>query len=145
MSIAMKLNQIFSGLAAQRAKTTASTEVNKKSEPAKTETSTTSGLSATTSKHKSGKFFEEIEGKLKQEGAALVAKIGSVIGFQINCDNDQKISYVVDLKTSPGSVFVNDGSVKPSCTITIADEDLLSIMNGKLNMMSVIKLVLFKL
>jgi hypothetical protein len=141
MSIAMKLNQIFSGLAAQRAKAS-STEASKKPEPAKVETLastvSTSGLSSTTSKHKSGKFFDEIEGKLKQEGAALVSKIGAIIGFQINCDNDQKISYVVDLKNSTGSVFVNDGSVKPGCTITIADDDLLSIMSGKLNMMSVI-------
>lgn len=141
MSIAMKLNQIFSGLAAQRAKAS-SAEASKKPEAAKVETPastvSTSGLSSTTSKHKSGKFFDEIEGKLKQEGAALVSKIGAIIGFQINCDNDQKISYVVDLKNSPGSVFVNDGSVKPGCTITIADDDLLSIMSGKLNMMSVI-------
>jgi len=125
MSIAMKLNQVFSSLAKSQ----------KKVEPTKAITKTESALTSTTTMHKSGKFFEDIEAKLKQE-PSIVSKVNSIIGFQVACDNGQVISYIVDLKNAPGSVRVCDGSVKPGCTISIKDDDLLNIMSGKLNMMT---------
>lgn len=124
----MKLNQVFTSIAAgkklQAAPKTASTKpmVN----------STASTLAATTTTHKSGKFFEDIEAKLKQEGPAMCTKVNAVIGFQIACEGDKTISYYVDLKNKPGKVGVNDGSVKPACTVFISDENLLNILAGKL-------------
>jgi sterol carrier protein 2 len=124
---------------------------------------TTGSFKNITSQHKSGKFFEEIEAKLKEEGASMVSKVNATIGFIIQLPDKKTVSYVVNLEKAPGSVLVNDGSkyifiivhfrfnflkqadanvklkgVKPSVTITINDEDLLNIMDGKLNMMSVI-------
>jgi len=115
MSIAMKLNQVFASIAGKSkpttktATTTAATTAVPTSAPSN---GAFSKLAATTSKHKSGVFFEEIESKIKQEGASLVSKVGAVIGFEIACANNQTISYVVDLKNAPGSVSINDGSKK---------------------------------
>lgn len=107
MSIAMKLNQVFASVAKAQTSTTSSTPTPV---PPPVPTNTIqSSLSSTTTKHKSGKFFEEIEAKIKVDGTNLVKKVNAVIGFQVECGNDKAISYVVDLKNAPGSVFVNDG------------------------------------
>lgn len=92
---------------------------------------------------KSLAFFEQIEAKLNEEGKDMVNKIGSVIGFNVAVA-DKTVSYVIDLKNGNGSVKINDGSVKPDCTISIADDDLAKILDGKLNMMSVIFFFLVK-
>lgn len=139
MSIAMKLNQVFSSIAGKMKSKPAAkaTPAPKAAEPKPAATtSSSSSLTSTTTKHKSGKFFEDVEAKLKAEGASLVSKVNAVIGFDIGCANNQTISYVIDLKTAPGSVKVNDGSIKPGCTISIGDDDLLSVISGKLNMMT---------
>lgn len=123
MGIAMKLNQVFASVASAK-------------KPATVEkpTAEQSTLTKTTTTHKSGKLFEDIEAKLKQD-PSLVTKVNAVIGFEVACDK-KTISYVVDLKNKPGSVFINDGNVKPGCTISINDDDLLHILSGKLNMMT---------
>jgi len=95
-----------------------------------------SDLSASTSLHKSGKFFDQIQSGLKEEGPSMVKKVNAIIGFQVACANNQTISYVIDLKNGSGSVFVNNAGVKPECTISIGDDDLASILEGKLNMMN---------
>lgn len=112
MGIAMKLNQVFSSVAAAKGKTAATT-----STPAPSTTTTTTSKSAdqgsltsTTTKHKSGKFFEDVQSKLTQDGASLVSKVKAIIGFDITCPNNQTISYVIDLQNGSGAVKVNDGS-----------------------------------
>lgn len=159
MSVAMKLNQIFSSVISKKksSATAASTTTTTSSAPVQSTQSQSTGSSAltqTTTKHKSGKFFEDVEAKLKTEGAAFVAKVNAVIGFQITSGSDS-YSYIIDLKKSPGSVFVNNNSkhnyelrsnrvlsflfsidTKADVTVIISDDDLLSVMAGKLNMMS---------
>ena len=112
MGIAMKLNQVFSSVAAAKGKTAATS-----STPAPSTTTTTTSKSAdqgsltsTTTKHKSGKFFEDVQAKLTQDGASLVSKVKAIIGFDITCPNNQTISYVIDLQNGSGAVKVNDGS-----------------------------------
>jgi hypothetical protein len=120
MSVAMKLNQVFSSVASSKAKAApASSASSSKTEDTNTKstakTTTSSSLLSTTTKHKSGKLFEDIEAKLKQDGATLSSKISSIIGFDVKCGENQTISYIVDLKNSPGSVYVNDkGKTKKS-------------------------------
>ena len=103
MSIAMKLNQVFSSVKATKEKP--SEEAQKPKEVA----TASKALTDTTGKHKSGKFFEDIESKLKSDGAALVTKVNAIVEFKVDCENNQCISYIVDLKNAPGRVFVNDG------------------------------------
>ncbi len=76
-----------------------------------TSSSSASSISESTKTHKSGKFFDEIESKLKQEGKQFVAKINSVIGFQVDLDQNgsKTILYLVDLKNGAGRVYVSDG------------------------------------
>jgi len=107
MSIAMKLNQVFTSVAGKPKTATVET----KQATSTQQPNAKSSLTSTTLKHKSGKFFEDIEAKLKQEGAAMVSKVQAIIGFQVNCAGNQTISYVVDLKNGSGSVFVNDGCI----------------------------------
>ena len=116
MSVAMKLNQVFSSVK-PKVETKEPKPVIAKTEEPKIEAKTDSkpvddsnSLTNTTTKHKSGKFFEDVEVKLKSEGAALVKKVNAIIEFKISCDNNQTISYIMDLKNAPGRVFVNDGS-----------------------------------
>ena len=106
MSIAMKLNQVFTSVAGKKAPAPVKPAVESK--PAET-TASTSSLTSSTTKHKSGQFFEEVEAKLKTDGAGLVSKVNAIIGFQINCAGNKAISYAIDLKNGSGSVFVNDG------------------------------------
>jgi sterol carrier protein 2 len=133
MSVAMRLNQIFAqvvGKGKPLAKPAAAAAVP-------TAAVSASKIATSTTKHKSGVFFEEVESKLNKEGAALVKQVGAIIGFEIACANNEKMSYVIDLKNGSGAVSVGiDSSAKPGCTILISDDDLLNIVNGKLNMMT---------
>ncbi len=66
---------------------------------------------AASNEHKSKRFFDEIEAKLKEDGASLINKVKATIGFTITLSNNQNILYVIDLKNAPGSVYLNvDGS-----------------------------------
>ena len=109
MSIAMKLNQVFASITKSKSAVKPNSTVPATS-VSNTGTGAVSKLATTTTKHKSGVFFDEIESKIKLEGPSLVQKVGAIIGFEISCPNNQTISYVVDLKTAAGSVLVNDGS-----------------------------------
>lgn len=72
--------------------------------------SSSSSLTSVTTTHKSGRLFEEIESKLKQDSKSFISKINAVIEFIITLDNNKSLSYIVDVKNAPGSVFVNTGS-----------------------------------
>jgi hypothetical protein len=108
MSVAMKLNQVFSSVINDKKKSPSA------SAPAKPAAAASAapapGLTQTTTRHKSGKFFEDVAAKLSTDGAAFVSKVNATIGFQVACANNEAVSYVLDLKNGPGSVFVNTGS-----------------------------------
>lgn len=97
--------------------------------------SSSSDLKATTSQLKSGKFFDDIESRLKQD-STLVSKINAIIDFNIGIADNKAISFIVDVKNAPGSVKVNTEGAKSDCKISINDDDLLNILNGKSNMMT---------
>lgn len=68
--------------------------------------SSSSDLKSTTSQLKSGKFFDDIESRLKQD-STLVSKINAIIDFNIGVADNKAISFIVDVKNAPGSVKVN--------------------------------------
>lgn len=72
--------------------------------------SSSSSLTATTSQHKSGKFFEDIESRLQQD-KTLVSKLNAIIDFTVGLGDNKSISYIVDVKNAPGSVKVNPGGL----------------------------------
>ncbi len=107
MSVAMKLNTVFSSVINNKKKPSASAATS--TTAAATAKPAASGLTQSTTRHKSGKFFEDVAAKLSTEGPAFVSKVNATIGFKVACANNETISYVLDLKNSPGSVFVNTG------------------------------------
>lgn len=133
MSLAMKLNQIFSSVLKDRKAGTKPAEIPT---PNAAPASTGSSLTATTTKHKSGKLFEDIEQRLSTEGPELCKKVNAVIGFKVAGADKQVYSYIVDLQKAPGAVLVDDGKIKAGCTISIGDDDLLNVIAGKLNMIA---------
>ncbi len=58
--------------------------------------------------HKSVKFFQDIQERIKGDGKAMAAKINAVIGFDVACDNNQKVSYILNVKNGNASMSVND-------------------------------------
>jgi hypothetical protein len=103
MSVAMKLNQLFTALL--KTQSSASTGETKQSSQGPA-----SGLTSATTKLKSGKFFEELESKLKQDGSSFVSKINAIIEFIITQAGGASTSFIVDVKNAPGSVAVSNGS-----------------------------------
>ncbi|XP_029473651.1 non-specific lipid-transfer protein [Rhinatrema bivittatum] len=77
--------------------------------------------------------FKEIEKKLAEEGEDFVKKIGGIFAFKVKEGPDGKEAlWVVDVKNGKGSVVLNSDK-KADCTITMADDDLLALMTGKIN------------
>ncbi|XP_039175689.1 non-specific lipid-transfer protein isoform X2 [Crotalus tigris] len=82
---------------------------------------------------KSSLVFKEIEKKLEEEGEQYVKKIGGIFAFKIKDGPEGKeATWVVDVKNGKGCVDINTDK-KADCTIVMSDEDLLSLMTGKMN------------
>ncbi|XP_010862456.1 sterol carrier protein 2b [Esox lucius] len=77
--------------------------------------------------------FQEINKKLEEDGEAFVKKIGGVFAFKVkDGPNGQEATWIVDVKNGRGCVH-NDTEKKADCTISMSDQDLLSLMTGKMN------------
>lgn len=63
--------------------------------------------------------------------AALLKSINAVYQFNVN-SGGQTNTWTVDLKNAPGSVK-SGPAPKADCTVTLKEEDLLSLVNGSLN------------
>merc|ERR1719244_723892 len=82
---------------------------------------------------KSHAVFQEISKKLEQEGQAFVKKIGGVFAFKVKGGPEgAEATWYVDVKNGSGCVH-NDTDKKADCTIAMSDDDLLSLMTGKMN------------
>eukprot|EP00058_Branchiostoma_floridae_P015873 XP_002601361.1 hypothetical protein BRAFLDRAFT_123227 [Branchiostoma floridae] len=77
--------------------------------------------------------FAAIETKLKQEGPALVKKVGGIFLFKVTGGPGGKEGlWLVDAKNGNGAVKFGSAG-KADVTITIKDADLSDLMTGKLN------------
>jgi len=76
--------------------------------------------------------FEAFEKAIKVNGPQMVKGVGGIYQFNIKNASSQTQQWELDLKNGNGSVKVGP-SGKPDCTLTLADEDFVSIMTGKLN------------
>lgn len=75
-------------------------------------------------------LFEQLGEKLKGEGQIYCEKVGGVFEFDVE-SNGKRQSWIVDLKNSPGSIKAGNG---PSdVKLSISDDDLVSLLTGKLN------------
>lgn len=116
MGLAMKLSQIPrappSGAAASAA-----------SQPSAPSSSSGGSFNA-------GLVFDELKKRIAGN-PDIVKSVGAVYHFVINKGGQTK-TWTVDLKNGSGSV--SDGAQgKPDCTLTLADDDFVGMMTGKIN------------
>ena len=91
-----------------------------------------SGVSADA--FKVAEVFERINDGLKIDGETYVKKMNGIFFFKVKNTSGQEGTWLVDCKNGNGSCsFGPAGSNKPDVTITMADEDLLNLMMGKVD------------
>jgi len=90
-------------------------------------------LSPTSSRtdFQSAAIFDEIENRLKENGAEYVNKVKGIFCFKIKKGSDTGV-FVVDVKNGNGSVKF-DANGKGDVTISASDEDMVKLMMGQLN------------
>lgn len=76
--------------------------------------------------------FDEVTKALKEDGANLVKKIKGVYCFKVKTNDGKEGVWVVDVKNGTGSVKF-DCKDKADTTIIMKDDDLVSLMMGKMN------------
>ncbi|XP_064604481.1 sterol carrier protein 2-like [Liolophura sinensis] len=75
--------------------------------------------------------FREIKQALAQDGPALVKTVKGTFAFKCKKGNQEAV-WFVDVKNGSGAVKFG-ATDKADCTITMADEDLVKLMTGKMN------------
>ncbi|XP_064653288.1 peroxisomal multifunctional enzyme type 2-like [Lineus longissimus] len=81
----------------------------------------------------SNAVFAELKKRLESQ-PGLVRKIKAVYLWNITKDGKQAAQWTADLKNGSGDIYPGEPKEgKPGCSITISDEDLLGLVQGKLN------------
>eukprot|EP00026_Physarum_polycephalum_P006366 Phypoly_transcript_06408.p1 GENE.Phypoly_transcript_06408~~Phypoly_transcript_06408.p1 ORF type:complete len:451 (-),score=83.87 Phypoly_transcript_06408:112-1464(-) len=94
--------------------------------------STAASASVSVPGFKSSALFEALEKAINTNGSQMVKAVGAVYQFNIKNTSNQTQQWCLDLKNGNGTVSVGV-SAKPDCTLTVGDDDFVSIMTGKLN------------
>jgi 3-hydroxyacyl-CoA dehydrogenase/3a,7a,12a-trihydroxy-5b-cholest-24-enoyl-CoA hydratase len=81
---------------------------------------------------KASTLFEALEKAIKSNGAQMVKAVGATYQFNLKNASNQTQQWCLDLKNGNGAMTLG-ASAKPDCTLTLGDEDFVSIMTGKLN------------
>ena len=76
---------------------------------------------------KSDAVFAKIQDGVKADGAALCKKMKAVFAFEIKGGD----KWLLDLKNGSGKC--EKGAGKADCTITVGDDDMVAMAEGKLN------------
>eukprot|EP01133_Synstelium_polycarpum_P002646 gene2646-3052_t len=76
-------------------------------------------------------IFTTLESIVQKEGADVVKSINGIYQFNITTAAGVKV-WSADLKTGSGSIKA-EKHVKPDCTISMAENDFVDLMNGKIN------------
>lgn len=80
----------------------------------------------------SGAIFEEMQKSLEQNGAEIVKKVRGVIQFKVKNSKGEQAKWTVDVKNGNGAIKLNSND-KVDTTIIMTDENLIKLMQGKLN------------
>jgi sterol carrier protein 2 len=95
------------------------------------QTGTTLAPSTGGSGFKSDVIFEQIRQRGEKEGADLIRRIAASYRFHVtNGPNGAKKAWTIDCKTTP--FFCGQREGKVDCEITISDENMMAIAEGKL-------------
>lgn len=132
------LAQKFADLAAaaRKAKPTGSSEAKGASADSASAASSGASLSGAPSGFASNAVFERINANIRADPAVL-KKVGGCLVFQVKGPSGASATWTVDATVGGGSVTPSAPSEmqKADVTITISDEDLVSLAAGKLNAM----------
>uniref|UniRef100_A0A3Q3FS15 Hydroxysteroid (17-beta) dehydrogenase 4 n=1 Tax=Labrus bergylta TaxID=56723 RepID=A0A3Q3FS15_9LABR len=77
--------------------------------------------------------FAEIGRRIKDSGSELVKKVNAVFGWEITKGGESSAQWTIDLKNGTGSLHKGPYSGKADVTFTVADEDFMEVVQGKLN------------
>ncbi|KAJ6669702.1 hypothetical protein lerEdw1_000251 [Lerista edwardsae] len=77
--------------------------------------------------------FEEIGRRIKEIGSELVKKVNAVFQWNITKDKKTAVQWTVDLKNGSGELYQGPARGKADTTITLADEDFMDLVLGKMN------------
>jgi (3R)-3-hydroxyacyl-CoA dehydrogenase / 3a,7a,12a-trihydroxy-5b-cholest-24-enoyl-CoA hydratase / enoyl-CoA hydratase 2 len=67
--------------------------------------------------------------------ADLVKKVNAIFQWTITKDGKPAGTWTVDLKNGSGSVYEGAAKEKAGCTLTLSDDDLVSMVTGKMDAM----------
>eukprot|EP00948_MAST-09A_sp_MAST-9A-sp1_P001112 g1112.t1 len=81
---------------------------------------------------KSAEIFSVMKGAITQKGPELVKKIKGVIAWDIKDSGNGAGKWIIDLKKGNGAVHEGSGP-KPDVTLTLKDDDMIAMAEGKLN------------
>jgi NAD(P)-dependent dehydrogenase (short-subunit alcohol dehydrogenase family)/putative sterol carrier protein len=81
---------------------------------------------------KASTLFEALEKAIKVNGAQMVKAVGATYQLNLKNASNQTQQWCLDLKNGNGAVTLG-AAAKPDCTLTLGDEDFVSVMTGKLN------------
>ncbi|KAI5094952.1 peroxisomal multifunctional enzyme type 2 [Silurus meridionalis] len=88
---------------------------------------------AETSGLQSDLVFAEIGRRIKDLGVELVKKVNAIFGWEITKGGKTAAQWTIDLKTAQGALHKGPYSGKADVTFTVADEDFMDVVLGKLN------------
>ncbi|XP_066499856.1 peroxisomal multifunctional enzyme type 2 [Hoplias malabaricus] len=77
--------------------------------------------------------FAEIGRRIKDLGAELVKKVNGIFGWEITKGGKMAAQWTIDLKTGNGALHKGPYTGKADVTFTVADEDFMDVVMGKLN------------
>ncbi|CAM4719917.1 unnamed protein product [Leuciscus chuanchicus] len=77
--------------------------------------------------------FAEIERRVKGQGQELVKKVNAVLAWEIMKDGERARHWMLDLKTGQGALTRGVTGGQADVTFTVADQDFMDVVTGKLN------------
>ncbi len=77
-------------------------------------------------------MFAEIKARMD---ADLVKKVGAIFQWNITKDGAVAGTWTADLKNGSGSIYEGAAKEKAGCTLTLSDDDLVALVNGKMDAM----------
>uniref|UniRef100_A0A674N504 Hydroxysteroid (17-beta) dehydrogenase 4 n=1 Tax=Takifugu rubripes TaxID=31033 RepID=A0A674N504_TAKRU len=77
--------------------------------------------------------FTEIGRRISEVGPELVKKVNAVFGWEITKEGKTAAQWTIDLKNGAGSLQKGPYGGKVDVTFTVADEDFMEVVQGKLN------------
>ncbi|KAL1129993.1 hypothetical protein AAG570_012936 [Ranatra chinensis] len=81
---------------------------------------------------KAAAIFKVLESAMAEDNDNLIEKVRGIYCFKVKNNGGKEGMWIIDAKTGKGSVEYN-GKAKPDVTFIVNDEDVVTLISGKLN------------